>query len=135
MEKRFIIFILIPILIMISSCDTCTQPISDNTLYNVWVKYDDDFRDPNTLRSSQKLEDNHYGFIIKKDGTFIERKNLGGCGTPPISYGNYEGSWSEISDDILEIDVGFWGGVTTYKIQILSVNDSELKIKYIFDYE
>ena len=135
MEKRCIIFILIPILIMISSCDTCTQPISDNTLYNVWVKYDDDFRDPNTLRSAQKLEEGHYGFIIEKDGTFIERANSGWCGTPPISYRSYYGTWKEISEDILEINVEYWGGITTYKIQILSVNDSELKINYIYDYE
>jgi hypothetical protein len=120
---------------MLMSCDTCTQPISDSTLYNVWVNYDDDFSDPNTLRSAQNLEANHYGFIIEKDGTFIERKNAGWCGTPPIYYENFDGSWKSISENILEITVEFWGGIDTFKIEILSITESELNINYIYDYD
>ena len=46
------------IILLFSSCDNCTKPISDNALFNVWVKYDNDFNDSNTFRSADKLEDN-----------------------------------------------------------------------------
>jgi hypothetical protein len=130
---RYII-LLISITILVS-CNVCAQPDKVNSLYNTWVKYNDDYSDPNTFRSTAKLDDNRYGFIIEPDGTFIERKNIGWCGTPPISYGNFDGKWKYVSDGTLEIIVDFWGGTDTFKIEILSVNDSELKINYVYNYE
>jgi len=123
---------LLIIILLFSSCDNCTKPISDNALFNVWVKYDND---SNTFRSADKLEDNLYGFIIEQNGTFIERKNAGWCGTPPIYRENFDGTWKELSENLLEIIVDYWGGVDTFKIEILSVDESELKINYIYNYE
>ncbi len=130
---RYII-LLIGITILVS-CDVCSHPEVENYLYKTWVKYDDNFSDPNTFRSAAKLDDNRYGFTIEPDGIFIERKNIGWCGTPPISYGNFDGNWKYVSDDTLEIIVDFWGGADTFKIEILSVNGSELKINYVYNYE
>ena len=74
------------------------------------------------------LEDGGYGFFIGSEGEFIERKNIGWCGTPPISYGNFEGHWEARSDTELKITVGFWGGTQEYKLKILSANPNKLEI-------
>ena len=36
------------------------------------------------LKRAGELDEHKYGFVLKQDGTFIERKNSGWCGTPPI---------------------------------------------------
>ena len=132
MKRLNYLFPIFVLSILFISCN-CTEPISDSHLYNVWVKYVDDFNDPNTFRSANKLDENHYGFIIEHDGNFIHRQNSGFCGTPPISYKNYNGTWKELSENVIEITSDFWGGVDTFKIEVISVNDSELRIKYIYD--
>ena len=43
------------------------------------------------LSRSDDLDEHSYGFTILEDGTFIERKNAGWCGTPPIFYDNFSG--------------------------------------------
>ncbi len=130
---RYIILLIAASILV--SCNICAQFEAEDSLYNTWVKYDDNFSDPNIFRSAAKLDNNRYGFIIEPDGIFIERKNIGWCGTPPISYGNFDGNWKYVSDDTLEIIVDFWGGADTFKIEILSVNGSELKINYVYNYE
>ena len=76
------------------------------------------------------LEIEEYGFTINEDGTFLERKNSGWCGTPPIVYSVYEGEWKVVSDSVLEITVGFWGGVMVYNMHILSITFDSLRISY-----
>ena len=122
---------------IIVACDYCTEPITQDALYNVSVDKNEEYSYANTriLESSPQLENNHYGFIIERNGEFVERKNSSWCGTPPIARDNFNGHWKEISENLLEITVDFWGGVDTFNIEIVSVNDSELKIKYVYDYE
>jgi hypothetical protein len=50
------------------------------------------------------LKDNEYGFEFKPDQVFIERKNSGWCGTPPIACADFEGTWQQ-QDSILIITV------------------------------
>lgn len=78
------------------------------------------------------LSANGYGFIIKEDGSFIERKNAGWCGTPPISYDNFEGNWEALSDSLLDITVAYWGGTLTYQMRIFSLEEDKLGIRYLY---
>ena len=78
------------------------------------------------------LDSTQYGFIIGKDGSFIERKNAGWCGTPPITYKNFEGTWEAVSDSLLEITVGYWGGTINYQMRIVNVDNEMLRIRYLF---
>ena len=73
------------------------------------------------------LKDNEYGFEFKPNQVFIERKNSGWCGTPPISYADFEGTWQR-QDSILIITVDYWGGTADYKWEIISVDENNLKI-------
>ncbi len=84
------------------------------------------------LIRSEELDQFRYGFSIKEDGTFLERKNAGWCGTPPISFENFEGTWSALSDSLLQITVGYWGGTMSYQIRIVSLAKETLRIRYLY---
>ncbi len=80
-----------------------------------------------TFERSEGLVDNECSFSFKEDKTFIERKNAGWCGTPPISYADFDGIWSE-NDSIIEITVDYWGGTAEYTWKVLSIDELTLKI-------
>jgi hypothetical protein len=96
-----------------------------------WIEegYVEDIR---WLRRSADLDASGYGFKIKENGDFIERKNAGWCGTPPITYANFEGTWEARSDSLLDITVGYWGGMMTYQIRIVSMDHARLAIRYLY---
>jgi hypothetical protein len=98
----------------------------DNLLIGVW-NYSD-FKDDATIftRSSDFIDNLCYKF--NPDGTLIERKNSGFCGTPPVSYSDYPGSWKAINDTVIEINGIYWGGTTTYQLEIESLNTDTLKV-------
>ena len=96
-----------------------------------WIE--EGYREDTTLlKRAGELDKVKYGFTINEDGTFIERKNSGWCGTPPISYANYDGTWEAVSDSLLNITVGYWGGMMTYQIRIVSLVGEDLAIKYLY---
>lgn len=74
-----------------------------------------------------------YGFSIHGDGTFTEHKNAGWCGTPPISYDSFDGTWKAVSDSLLDITVAYWGGMMTYQMRIVSLDAEELAIRYLYE--
>lgn len=80
-----------------------------------------------TFERVNSLKDNDYGIAFKSGYVFIERKNSGWCGTPPISYADYGGTWSQ-TDSIVNITVGYWGGSADYQWKIISIDKNELKI-------
>ena len=84
------------------------------------------------MERAESLDPDKYGFIIRENGVFIERKNAGWCATPPISYENFEGTWEALSDSLLEITVGYWGGTMTYQMRILSLDGQSLRIRYLY---
>ena len=80
-----------------------------------------------SFERSEGLVDNEYSFSFNEDNTFIERKNVGWCGTPPISYADFDGTWTK-NDSIIEITVAYWGGTAEYTWKILSIDEATLKI-------
>ena len=88
--------------------------------------------DTTLLKRAGELDEHKYGFVLMQDGTFIERKNSGWCGTPPIAYANYEGTFDVVSDSLLSITVGYWGGMMTYQIRVVSLDQEDLAIKYLY---
>jgi hypothetical protein len=106
--------------------------LGENTgVVGTWVEeeYVEDLR---RLRRSSDLDPASYGFSIRENGEFIERKNAGWCGTPPITYANFEGTWEALSDSLLDITVGYWGGMMTYQIRIVSLDHEKLAIRYLY---
>ena len=97
-----------------------------NLLIGSWInpQYNDTLV---TFERINSLKDNDYGFSIIYDSQFIERKNSGFCGTPPISYSDYEGNWAQ-KNSIISITVGYWGGIVDYKWKIVSIDENNLTI-------
>jgi len=127
-NAKFISLVLL-IFSLVNGCTTSTSLDNSSELTGTWVLQDES-DGTSILKRAKKLDNDKYGFIIKGNGTFLERKNSGWCGTPPISYANFEGTWIQESDSVLKIETGFWGGVTKYQIEIVSLFKNVLTIKY-----
>ena len=85
------------------------------------------------MQRASGLDSNNYGFIFNSDGTFVERKNSGWCGTPPITYANFSGQWKPVSRNAISINVGYWGGQTSYCLRVLSLNETDLRVVITFN--
>lgn len=114
--------------ILLSSCEKINTPTSFNkdALIGNWVKpvlIDTVWK----YERANALNTDDYGFAFNADQSFIERKNSGWCGTPPISYANFNGSWS-IQDSLLNITVDYWGGEAKYQWKIISFEGDKLSI-------
>ena len=77
------------------------------------------------MEKGSTLTANDYGFTFSPDGAFIERKNTGWCGTPPIAYGDFTGTWTR-NDSIMNISVGYWGGTANYTWEIKKLEQFQL---------
>jgi hypothetical protein len=130
--KRLIILC---IAVMLISCENemvSLEDLGSNAgIVGTWVE-DRQQGDTLYLERSGSFDKEKYGFTLDADGTFIEHKNAGWCGTPPIAYDSFEGSWEPVSDSLLDITVAYWGGVMTYQIRIVSLVGEELAIRYLY---
>ncbi len=122
-------------LLLVVSCEDSLREmdtLGENAgIVGTWVEegMEDDV---SLFARSSALDSARHGFIIRGDGAFVERANAGWCGTPPISYSNYEGAWVALSDSLLEITVGYYGGAWTYQMRIVLVDEEYLRIRYLF---
>ncbi|MGV3630421.1 MAG: hypothetical protein ACO1O6_04420 [Bacteroidota bacterium] len=69
------------------------------------------------------------GVCFQKNGKLLKRQNSGWCGTPPITYKNYEGSWEQKTDSTLLIRYKFWGGMAEEEWQITYLEGNIMKIQ------
>lgn len=76
-------------------------------------------------RSSAFIDE--YGYEFKSGGTLTQRQNAGWCGTPPITYADYAGTWSAINDTLIQVEVGYWGGISSYQLDIESIDAEYLR--------
>lgn len=126
---------LLLVLAMLISCEKELREAdalgSNAEIVGTWIEhgYEEDVL---MLDRAAVIDPSRYGFIISNDGTFIEHKNAGWCGTPPIAYDNFEGTWNALSDSLLEITVGYWGGTMTYQMRIVSLEQDKLAIRYLY---
>jgi hypothetical protein len=76
---------------------------------------------------AEGLNDNDYGISFNPGNSLVERQNAGWCGTPPISFANYNGTWSK-TGDIIDITVDFWGGKAYHKWKVIANDQKTLTI-------
>ena len=120
-------------ILLLTNCQNSVTP--DNNLneaiLGTWVEKEY-FTGVSILEKSDQLMDDRSGYIFNRDKTLIDRKNSGWCGTPPISYANFNGTWIKVSDDRLRIISEYWGGIDTLDIEIVSVSADELRLRCIY---
>ncbi|MCE3295632.1 MAG: hypothetical protein K0R65_1346 [Crocinitomicaceae bacterium] len=68
------------------------------------------------------------GIWFQDNGKIVKRQNSGWCGTPPITYKNYDGTWEQTSDSTLVIRYKFWGGNAEEEWLITYMDKNILKI-------
>jgi hypothetical protein len=101
----------------------------DNLLVGIWKSSGYNNGSDIYTRDDRFTDEHCYKF--NDDGTLTERKNAGWCGTPPVTYADYAGSWTSLNDTLISISVGYWGGTTTYKLDIQSVDAETLKVDIV----
>ena len=130
---RFLAFLIVMILMV--SCEKDLMELealgSNSAIVGTWIE-DGQKGDTLLLQRNGAFDKEKYGFTINEDGTFIEHKNAGWCGTPPITYDSFDGTWEAVSDSLLDITVAYWGGVITYQMRIVSLDAEELAIRYLY---
>ena len=130
--KKIIILLVLSVLLSCEEDSLEADALGANSdIVGTWIEdgYEEDIT---LLKRAQILDDSKYGFTLKDDGTFIERKNSGWCGTQPISYENFDGNWEAVSDSLIEITVGYWGGIMTYQLRIVSLDAEQLRVRFLY---
>lgn len=102
----------------------------DNLILGIW-NYSDYNDDTQVYMRSKGFADCP-GYQFNADGTLLERKNSGWCGTPPVTYSDYSGKWSIINDTLIQVEAGYWGGTAIYNLDIESVSSGYLKVRSIW---
>ncbi len=131
MKKFNLIFYLFLFILLNVSCKKSISEIESSSLYGAWVETDWN-NGIQELRKSVEPDEHKYGFIIYKNGRFVEHANSGGCGTPPIVYANYEGNWKYLGSNSLHITVDSWNGTTNFDLKIISIEAHKLRIKRVY---
>ncbi len=103
----------------------------DNALTGNWINPTYHEESILILDKSNELKKNEYGYTFKRDGRFIARIYAGFCGTPPITTNDYKGTWTRV-DSTLFIQVDYRAGQAMYRWRILSLSNSQLKVRVEF---
>ncbi len=128
MKQIFLPLIALMLFIGCTKHDDKTAINSTEEYVGTWVN--SQFNDSvYTVTRSNSFVDNKDGFMINADGTFVQRINSGMCATPPIVYANYPGKWTLFPDNTLFIETEYWGGVTSFKFEIIEVNEEKMVYK------
>lgn len=113
------------------SCQKLTDPveIGNPELIGSWIdpQYTDTLV---TYTRAGDLVENQYGITFMSGNKLVQRQNSGWCGTPPISTADYEGTWNW-NDSIVNISVGYWGGIADYTWKVIRLNDQKLVISVV----
>ena len=81
------------------------------------------------LTRIRHLKKSRPGFKFLKNGKLINRSTIGWCGTPPIKYKNYPGTWKQTTDSTLMVTFEYWGGEATRDLLIVELTERQLIVK------
>lgn len=130
MKKLFSSVLLVSLLLV--SCSKEEIPVDpDNLLIGTWTHAE--YNDNASVYTRATGFNENPGYKFCSDGTLIERRNSGWCGTPPVSYGNYDGTWTVLNDTLIRVNTTYWGGDLSYKLDIETVNSKTLKVVPIYE--
>jgi hypothetical protein len=113
------------------ACEENTDPVIDDS--DLLIGYWTNPVGIDTLLKYERavgLKEDAYSFGFKGGHTFVERKNAGWCGTPPVTFDDYQGTWAR-HDSLIDIDVPYWGGTAHYQWKIISLDNSSLTITWV----
>lgn len=97
----------------------------ENKLIGIW-QYRSEEENKIKLIQLNQWDNSSGGMQFLQNGKLIVRQNSGWCGTPPISYTNYAGTWKKNGDTTIELIYPFWGGTVVEQWKIQEISDSVL---------
>jgi hypothetical protein len=127
MRHKSILSMIFILICFLSACNKDEElSLDDSNVMGSWNNptYEEPYW---KYEKAQTIQDDGYGFSFNENQVFIERKNGGECGTPPIAYDDFYGKWTQ-TDSILHIQVGYWGGEMNYEWKIISIDNKYLII-------
>ena len=119
-------------LFSVVSCDKDEEIVLSPTgeiLAGTWV-YEGYANDVYEYSRANQLDHDRAGFIFHTNGKLTNRQNNSFCGTGPIVYENYKGSWNTEADSLVQIHSKYWGGDIDFKLEIVSVSTDKLLVRY-----
>lgn len=118
--------IIIVILVMsLSSCESNKTNIdTDHLLLGNWIEpiYDGE---TTTFTRGSALPDKGYGISFKQNGDFTERSS-GWCGTPPLVFSDYEGSYT-FDQTLIKLDTYLY--TNNFQWRIIELSATKLVVK------
>lgn len=128
MKVTHYFFLLLFSIVLLTSCENDIDLKSDEAelIIGHWISpvYIDTLVQ---YTRAEGLNENDYGISFNPGNSLVERQNAGWCGTPPISFANYNGTWSK-TGDIIDITVDFWGGKVYNKWKVIANDQKTLTI-------
>ena len=120
--KNIFSLLLITLLLSCESNETVIN--TNNLLLGSWVmpSYE---AETTTYKRGDSLPNDAYGISFSENGEFIERTS-GWCGTPPLYYSDYIGSF-EIEQTLIKITKEAYPN--SYQWRIISLTENELVVK------
>jgi hypothetical protein len=132
MKMRKVIFFFIVVFGLITCSkqqEDVNQPESAEKIIGNWI-LQDIHNDTFSYNKTNVQAQDRQGITFKNGGKLVETKNSGFCGTPPITYAQYDGEWILNQKD-LTIQSAFWGGKMMVKYEILELTKNKLSLKLI----
>jgi hypothetical protein len=128
--KSYFLFIIFLLILAFSSCEKERNHsvLGPGELTGFWIN--PQYNDSIVRYERANAFNNGPGIHFLNDDSLVEHKNAGWCGTPPISYADYNGSYSE-NDSVISVSVGYWGGTSEYKWRLISLTTQELTLKLL----
>ncbi|SDS50525.1 hypothetical protein SAMN05216503_3276 [Polaribacter sp. KT25b] len=98
---------------------------NDSLLFGYWAEtsYEDE---QITFTRVNSLPNDSYGISFVEKGVFIERSS-GWCGTPPLTFTDYTGTWEFVEDSLVKISTTSFIG--DFQWRILEVSEEKLVVK------
>ncbi len=102
--KKFLFVLMVPLFFYSCNPNEIVPVETTDGVVGVWInrQYNDGLL---TFDKANEFIDD-YGISFLENGNLIERKNIGWCGTPPITYGDFEGTQRP---ELVEVECpGLW---------------------------
>ncbi len=130
LTQLILLFAILPIFL---ACSDDSNHVENDKIVGAWtnVQVTNTTNPIWTYTKTDKIPENTYGMTFYANNKFVERRIVGTCGTPPVVYGDYEGTWSIEKDTLLSISVKSDFGVSHTQWKIMSVDNSKLVLSFI----
>jgi hypothetical protein len=127
---RNLIFVFSLVVLTVAACSKDELKIDENNLLvGTWTYSYSSLNGSVYSRSKEFVQAQGYKF--SPDGSLVERNIAGWCGTPPVSYSDYEGDWSFLTGNQILINRASYDGTRSYKLQIDLVTKDSLKVSMV----